>query len=641
MWGTADENKKVLIAIGLRADDNEVDVFTFPFESTTEEFYNLMLNEWREAHEVPFPEGFSHLVRPLSASDALLPENLNVDRQDIIQRAQTEWHFVVLSNRLYQSFHTELKEIGEKLKNTDNYSNQLWEEMKQIWERIQKNIFDKTLMRDHGQELREMTNDIFTQLKNMRKSLDTENDKVSTEFANTFSSKLDAVEEKIKGGLGLQPLFNDLKRLQQEFKEASLTRGDRSKIWKRIDNAFKAVKEKRFGEKSNRDSSTLDRIDRRYQGLMAAIDKMQKSINRDNKDKGFQDNRIANTDGQLEAQIRMAKIKMIDERVKSKNEKLEEMLKTKADLESRLEREKKFQQEQLKEKQRKEEIKEAKESVKQKIADTINEQAEQVDAESLEKAAKEIADQKSKSSTKKKPKESMFDAIRETVGESLTDLSDSIGAVASVVGDHLEESFKEGKEEAGEKAHDLKEKAKHFAENLKEKASHFTDDMKEKASHLDDTLGFSTKTKDKLHHLKEDADAKMGDIGDAVEELKKETKQKAHDLKESAKHVAADLKEKADHLADEVKEKATQMDEKLSLSDETKAKLNHLKEEAEEKMKDLGEAFEELKTGAKEKFDSIQESAKHLADEVKEKFDQMTSDVADSDAEKKEDDNAS
>ncbi len=548
MWGTTDDNQKVLIAIGLRADDNEVDVFTFPFESTTEEFYNLMLNEWREAHEVTFPEGFTHLTRPLSAVESLLPENLKVDRQDIIQRAQTEWHFVVLSNRLYQSFRNELQEVSDKLENADNYSNHLWEEMKQIWERIQKNIFDKTLLRDHGQELREMTNDIFSKLKNLRKSLDAENDKVSAEFAAVFNSKLDAVEEKIEGGLGLQPLFNDLKRMQKEFKEARLNRNDRSKIWKRIDAAFKAVKEKRFGEKGSRDSSALDRLKRRYNGLLAAIDKMEKSISRDNKDRSFQDNRIANTEGQLEAQIRMAKIKMIEERVNSKNEKLEEMLKTKADLEARMDREKKFQEEQQKEKQRKEEIKEAKETVKQKIADAISEQADQVDAESLEKAAQAIADQKT-GKGKKQKKESMLDAIGETVGESLIDLGDSLEAVASVVGDHIEDSLKEAKEDVKVKAHDLKEGVKHLAADMKEKASHLMDEAKGKASEIDESMHLSEKAKETLHNLREEAEEKLDELDEVMDDLKKDAKEKFESLKKGAKHLAEELKKKMEDKA--------------------------------------------------------------------------------------------
>jgi gas vesicle protein len=198
MWGNNEKDEKVLIAISLRAEDNVVDLYTFPFEATSEEFYNLMLNEWRENHEVNFPPGFTHIIRPLTAADSLLPHELKVDRTDIIQRAQTEWHFIVLSNKLYQTFHDELKEIREKLKGADNYKNQLWEEMKDTWEKIQKNIFDKTLLRDHGQQLREMTNDIFTQLKNMRKELDTEVDRVSKEIADKFNKKLDEVEEKVK-----------------------------------------------------------------------------------------------------------------------------------------------------------------------------------------------------------------------------------------------------------------------------------------------------------------------------------------------------------------------------------------------------------------------------------------------------------
>jgi gas vesicle protein len=578
MWGSNEKDQKVLIAIALRAEDNVVDIFTFPFESTTEEFYNLMLNEWRESHDVPFPEGFTHISRPLTAADSLLPAELKVDRTDIIQRAQTEWHFVVLSNKLYQAFLNELKDIRDKLKGADNYKSQLWEEMKETWEKIQKNIFDKTLMREHGHQLREMTNDIFTQLKEMRKNLDSEADRVSREVADKFNAKLDEVEEKIKGGLGLQPIFNELKRLQAEFKDAELSRGDRARIWKRIDNTFKSVKEKKFGDKGTRDSSALDRLNRRYEGLLAAIDKMEKSIRRDDKDKHFQDDRIEHAEGQLEAQIRMAKLKMIDERVNSKNEKLAEMLKTKAELEDRIAREKKFLEEQKKQQTLKDELKEAKESVKQKIADTIHAQADQVDADALNKAAEAIAEEKSRKS-KGKPKESLLNAIGDTLGDSLTDLGDSIGAVASVIGDKLEETFKELKEEAKEKTAQADEFIDNLKEEAKEKAGNLKDNVKEKAQHLkEEAKELKDELAEKARHLKEDLAERVDKAEDKANELSDDAKEKLTHLKEEAKEKVEALKEKVAHFADDVKDKAGDM------ADAIKEKFNDLttSEEKEE-----------------------------------------------------------
>ena len=593
MWGTNEKDQKVLIALALRAEDNVVDIYTFPFESTTEEFYNLMLNEWRESHEVPFAEGFTHIIRPLTAADSLLPPELKVDRSDILQRAQTEWHFLVLSNKLYQTFHTELLEIKEKLHSADNYKNQLWEEMKESWEKIQKYIFDKTLMREHGQQLRDMTNDIFTQLKNMRKNMDTEVDRVSREFADKFNAKLDEVEAKINSGLGLQPLFNDLKKVQQEFKDAELSRGDRAKIWKRIDNAFKAVKDKKFGEKSTKDTSSLDRLNRRYEGLLSAIDKMEKSIRRDDKDKSFQDDRIANTEGQLEAQLRMAKLKMIDERVNSKNEKLAEMLKTKSELLDRINREKKFLEEQKKHQAHKEELKEAKENVKQKIADTIHAQADTLDADALNKAAEAIAEEKARKA-KPKQKESFLGAIGETLGESLTDMGDSLGAVASVIGDKIEDAFKEMKEGAKEKVN----KADELFDDLKEESGEKADDVKEGVGHM------AEKVKEKAHYVAQ------------------EVKEKVEELKEKAQHVKEDLKEKADKAEDSISD----------MSDDAKEKFADLKDDAKEKAAELSKAAGEL-------VDDVTEKIEDLADGIKDAFKNIASafdDEKSEDTDKKE-----
>ena len=595
MWGTNEKDEKVLIAIALKAEENVVDLYTFPFETTSEEFYNLMLNEWRESHEVPFPEGYTHIVRPLTASDSILPAELRVDRTDILQRAQTEWHFVVLSNKLYQSFLHELEEIKEKIKGSDLYKNQLWEEMKEAWEKIQKNIFDKTLLREHGQQLREMTNDIFTQLKNMRKDMDSEVDRVSREFADKFNKKLDEVEEKIKGGLGLQPLFNDLKRLQQEFKDAQLSRNDRAKIWKRIDVAFKQVKEKKFGDKSSKDTSALDRLTRRYEGLLSAIEKMEKSIRRDDKDKNFQDDRIANTEGQLEAQIRMAKLKMIDERINSKNEKLAEMEKTKADLEERINREKKYLEEQKKHHALKEELKEAKESVKQKIADTIHANADTQDQDALGKAAEAIAEEKARKA-KTKPKESLLGAISETLGESLEDVGDSIGAIASVVASKISDAVHDMKKDAGDAAREAKDDIKDSFEKVKNMGKDQNQpNAEEPASDKKEGSAFANIT-DKLEDVFQDLKREAGEIFDEVKEDLKET---VDDLKHKMKKDDPDKASTSFTEGGEKKESSSFS----NLTGKLEDVFQDLKEEA-------GEIFKDVKEDVKETIDDIKSKLK-------------------------------
>ena len=394
LWGSNATEEKILIAVQLRSEDNKVDIWTFPEAVATDEFARQLLGDWRNDVEVAFPESAIHLERELSMTDSLLPKEIKVERGDIIQRAQTEWHFVVLSSKLNEVYQSELGELKAKVGGLKSFNSDAWNELKRFWAKVQSQVRERNLLRGHADILRDETNDLFSQMKELRTSLDEEFRQTSQAVHDKFMETLASLEKRAHEGTRLPALFDELKELQRNFREIKLTREHRSKIWERLDATFKVVKEKRFGPNANNESSTLDRLSRRYNGLLGAIDKMQKSISRDQDDLNFQQRKIDSSDGQLEAQIRQAKIKMTKERIRSKNEKLAEMLQTRTDLEKRVA----SQKEKETKRQKQEEIAAAKAAAKEKIASRIaaSALARKEDDSKLEKAAEALGAKKEK-----------------------------------------------------------------------------------------------------------------------------------------------------------------------------------------------------------------------------------------------------
>ncbi len=462
LWGTNEKEERVLLALELRPNDNKVNLFVFPEAITGDNLEKKLMDDWRMGKEVAFPEGHTKEERDLSASESLLPENLKVERGDIIQRAQTEWHFVVLSAKLNDVYQSELNDIKEKIESLKAYDSKQWEALKGFWNKVQDQMKERNLFREHANALRDTTNKLFDHMKKLRSTLDEEFQTQSKEGSEKFMSALGTIEEKIVKGLNLQGLFNDLKNLQRDFKETKLTRDHRAKVWDRLDKAFKQVKEKRFGPQKDQDSSPTDRLTRRYEGLLSAIEKMERSISRDRGDLEYQGRRIQNSEGQLEAQIRQAKTKMIEERIRSKEEKLNEMLSTKTDLEKRIA----SQAEKDKANAEKAKIREAqnaaKAKAKEKIAAKIEEDkaARVDDADALQKAALAL---KGKPKASPKPEAGGVEALLNVVGtsmsEALEDVIDTVKAVAEVVSDKVEDALDDLKEAAEESRKERAERA--------------------------------------------------------------------------------------------------------------------------------------------------------------------------------------
>ncbi|MEM1324635.1 MAG: hypothetical protein AAGI23_01715 [Bacteroidota bacterium] len=558
LWGKNAEEQRVLVAIELKPETNMVGTYVFPETVATDDFANTMMQQWRDGKEVAIPEEHTYSEQPLSVTERIIPEGLSLERNDLLTRAQTEWHFVVLSAKLHDVYDAELNDLKEKIQQLSQYDSKVWGELKGFWDKVRGQIKEQNLFREHADKLQKNTNELFSRLKELRASMEATFQKKSTEAATAFGTQLEEIEGRIEEGSHLSTVFEDLKKMQRRFKETKFTREDRSKVWERLDAAFKNVKEKRFGPQTDRDNSATGRLDRRMQGLMQAMQRMEKSIARDKDDLKFQERKIAKTDGQLEAQIRQAKVQMIEERIRSKEERLADMNKTKAQIE----RQQAKQAERDAKRAEREKVEAAKQEAKAKIdaqaAAAANEMEEQ--AADLEKAAEAIKQKKEAP----KQEETLMSAVSEVVSETVEDVTDTLKAVASVVGAKAKEAFDEMKEVSSETAEQVRARGEKLADQASEKMA----DAKEAVSKQVDAA------KAKATAVQEQAKESVANVQETVSEQAAEAKATAT---LAAEEATAQTKDTAEAVKEEVTEQATTVSE--TVKEEIAATVDAVKAE--------------------------------------------------------------
>jgi hypothetical protein len=421
IWGTNAQKEKVLMALELKEAENKVLVYVIPEPIASDEFITKLNDEWRENKgTLEFPEGHTVMSRELNVTDSILPDELKADRPDMVSRAQTEWHFIVLSGKLHTVYEQELAELREKVKALTEFDNGLWQNLRSFWDKVQEQSRERNLFRAHANTLRDTVNELFEEMKGVRKKVESEFSGVSIKIYEEITEKLAEIESRIeKGGNKMHIVFEDLKAIQAKYRTAKMTNEHRGKAYDRIDAAFKAAKEKRFGAEAN-EGSVIERHTRRLQGLVEAMDRMKESARRDESELDFQRKKVQATEGQLEAQIRQAKIKMVEERLSSKLERIADMEKTKADIERQItsvnDREDKRQR-----------IENAKASAKSEIAAITTKNTNRPPAAVV---------------TENVPAtQSVMDALTNVLGETFEDVVDTVKAVASVMADKAEEAM--------------------------------------------------------------------------------------------------------------------------------------------------------------------------------------------------------
>ena len=81
LWGANEKDEKMLVALELLEKENVVNIYTFPENVATEDFYKMMSEKWKDDIEVEFPNGFTKIERKLSMTDSILPDEIKVEHK--------------------------------------------------------------------------------------------------------------------------------------------------------------------------------------------------------------------------------------------------------------------------------------------------------------------------------------------------------------------------------------------------------------------------------------------------------------------------------------------------------------------------------------------------------------------------------
>ncbi len=319
--GRNEADLPILVGMELQLSQKQVELLVFPREGLSEDFVKSMHEVWEKGQNLEWPIEPQQIIRP-AGEEHLLPLEIKADRPEIISRLQNEWTLKLLSYKLYESINEEISALQQKLESLGDYSQELWDKAKQTWDQVGNHAQDFNLSKNHASELRDRINKLFEQLKKQREGGQAEFEKASASLKQTYEQHLASFQDKLKENHRVNELFDQLKNLQKEIKDARLTHRDRRSLWKALDDSYAFLK----NQKENLFQSHLGN---RIKGLEDAMKKIQSSIDRDRGNMDFEGRKILDGRiGQLEHQLRATRIKVMEDRIKSKEEKLSDMYRT-------------------------------------------------------------------------------------------------------------------------------------------------------------------------------------------------------------------------------------------------------------------------------------------------------------------------
>lgn len=276
VWGDIGTDRKALIAIELLADANEVVFRAFPEEDVDLDLQTQLFTTWKNGGEFEFPENLP-MWTVNAAQEHLVPAEIRLHKPELLVEAQNLW-----SRKVIYEMHTKL--LSDKLhllelemESIQHYDKNLWDRTRALWDEIVEHRKKNNITWLNAEDLKPRVNVIFEALKAFRRLDSEKNFEGSQALFNAFGKRLEEFVARLVYPDEWNRIFNALKTLHGEVREAPLLMKHRRKLDKLIDNAFTELRKYRQADQIGHLQKRVADLNRILAGLREGIERDRES----------------------------------------------------------------------------------------------------------------------------------------------------------------------------------------------------------------------------------------------------------------------------------------------------------------------------------------------------------------------------
>ena len=350
LWGEIGTDRKALIAIHLDEETAKIHIHAFPKEDVTKEIQDAVFVDWKNGGEYTFPDNAIHWEIDAN-SDTILPEEVKVDRLDVVLQSQHKWGKKLMSSKINQLLTDEVKLLEEKASVVAAYDQSLWDKAKAQWEKIASYQKKSEISWEQTTVLKDKINAVFEALKAVKRINNENEDQANAVLVKNYYKRIEDLQAKLIYNDQWKFIFEELKKIQTELKEPAIRWNHKRTIYNQVNAIFDDLRKYRMTE-------VVSKTQGRISQLTKILDGLKDSIARDNESYTMQVEKMQHyTRGKLSVEELKSRFGDILNRTKEKEAKAEGIKQTIAQLKADIEKEKKQQveREQLKLKREQEE----------------------------------------------------------------------------------------------------------------------------------------------------------------------------------------------------------------------------------------------------------------------------------------------